>query len=658
MSTKESVVSSGELCKILSISDATLRNWLRLNKIQPSYSDDFGTYFSKKYVSSFVKKLNSDKSEMLKSRRNKKYLSGSSFYNDYIEKCSPNLNTIISLSEYIRKNNIIMTEQQINYILADCALKLLTQRLWINNQSENIFIDYLNNKLSQGNYNRLIEDLVNNREDALVFVKQYPEIFKIKYMYKKNEDILGLLYQSLSDIKSRKSSGSYYTPAKIVNKVITQISVAPDKTILDPCCGSGNFLLQLSDNMNISNIYGNDVNPTAIKLTRINMALEYNIDDIGVLYKNFTNKNFLTEENNRKYDYVIGNPPWGAEFSDKDVNIIRRKYTTAGKKNIESYDVFIEKSLSSLNKNGNMIFVLPEAVLSVKAHNDVRKIILKNNSVINVEFLGNIFDKVQCPSIILNVQNTNAQMSYVGAVVTKKYKSFVINKEREITPDLFCFSMTDEEYEIYQKIYLGGERKYLKNNAVFALGIVTGDNKKYISDKKTVSNELVLKGSDIEKYRIKAPLRYIEYIPENFQQVAPTDIYRAKEKLFYKFISNKLIFAYDDSQMLSLNSCNILIPKIEGMNIKYVMAVLNSRIAQFIFEKKYNSVKVLRSHLENIPIPVCVSWVQNKIINIADDIMTTQNRYSDLYEELDKLIAALYGITDCEYNIIKGSLSH
>ena len=38
--------------------------------------------------------------------------------------------------------------------------------------------------------------------------------------------------------------------------------------------------------------------------------------------------------------------------------------------------------------------------------------------------------------------------------------------------------------------------------------------------------------------------------------------------------------------------------------MNYVLAILNSRIAQFIYKREFHSVKVLRSHIENIPIPL------------------------------------------------------
>ena len=122
----------------------------------------------------------------------------------------------------------------------------------------------------------------------------------------------------------------------------------------------------------------------------------------------------------------------------------------------------------------------------------------------------------------------------------------------------------------------------------------------------------------------------------------------------YKFISNKLVFAYDNKKTLSLNSCNILIPKIKGYNIKYILAVLNSRISQFLFEKKYNSIKVLRSHIESIPIPVCSNKIQKEIILLVDKILLTENdeEFLELYNIVDKTISKLYGLSEENYKYL------
>lgn len=653
ISAVDKEISVKELSEILSISEATARNWIKLNKIQPSYTENSVAYFSKEYAQNLLKNIKSKSSSALKSRRNKKYVSGAFFYKDYLSSGTKNINLISSLLCFISENNLSLSDSEIKYIVADCAIQLLLQRKDFSPKIKNNFLyEYLNKNLSLNSYNSLIDDLIDKKECALKFIKNNPHIFSQNYVYEKNEDILGLLYISLSDLGSRKANGAYYTPVNIVKKNISALDFNNfnKKKVIDPCCGSGNFLLQLPDNIPVNCVFGNDIDETAIKITRINMALKFKINDINILYKNFTNKDFLLGYCDKKFDFIIGNPPWGAVFPKETIKKLREKYLSTDNKNIESYDVFTEKSLSCLNPDGYLSFVLPEAILSVRTHKTIRNIILQDNCVKYLEYLGNMFDKVQCPSIILQIKHTNSSAGTVGMKVVRKNKSFVINTKREINPDVFSFDMDDEEYRIYEKILNIKNKFYLKGNAIFALGLVTGNNTKYISDKKTKDNEIVLKGSDIEKFKIKIPQRYISYEPQNFQQVAPTKYYRAKEKLLYKFISKKLVFAYDNSQTLSLNSCNILIPEVENVDIKYVMAILNSRIAQFIFEKTYNSVKVLRSHIESIPIPLCDKNIQAEIAKITDEISGADN--SDLYEILESKIAKLYNITSKEYNII------
>ena len=135
-------------------------------------------------------------------------------------------------------------------------------------------------------------------------------------------------------------------------------------------------------------------------------------------------------------------------------------------------------------------------------------------------------------------------------------------------------------------------------------------------------------------------------------------MYRASEKLLYRFICNQLVFAYDDKQTLSLNSCNIVIPKLKNAKTKYVLALLNSRVAQFIYKKEFNSVKVLRSHIENIPIPMIDDATQDKIISITDLLIQgqTAEKANELYDKLDDMIFNLFNLTDSEKNTIKSAV--
>lgn len=647
-----------DLCDVFSVSKATIKNWEKLKKITPDIIIDNEPCFSKQYINKMLKKIKSQASEMLKSRRNKTFVKGSFFYKDYISENSRNLKIVQDLLGFISEKNLILSGSEIKYLLVDCAIQMYSDFAENNINNLQTYLQVAENN-EDTCFNQLLDDLITDKNKAELFIKNNPDLFCHKFVYEPNEDILGLLYLSLSDLADRKARGAYFTPTKIVQKIINNIKFSCGD-ILDPCCGTGNFLLQLPTDVKLENIHGNDIDPTSIHLTRINMALKFQTKDIDLLRKNFTVSDFLKAKNTNFYKYIIGNPPWGYKFSTDEIKNLSKIYQSANGKNVESYDVFVEKSLSILEQDGILSFVLPEAILNVKNHQPIRKYILNNATFSYLEYLGNMFDKVQCPSIILQLKKEKQAFQTLGMQIKSQNKEFLINTKRVLTSEVFNLDLNDQEHLIFDKIMNLPNRVYLKNNGIFALGIVTGDNKNLLSKVKKEKFEPIIKGTDISKFKIRTATNFIKFEPQNYQQVAPVEYYRTPEKLFYKFISNKLIFAYDNHQTLSLNSCNILIPKFKDLDIKYIMAVLNSSVAQFIFQKKFNSIKVLRSHLESLPLPKCDKKTQQQIINTVNKILETSNKSTahELFAELDLIISKLYNLSFEEYSLIKNSFSY
>ena len=140
----------------------------------------------------------------------------------------------------------------------------------------------------------------------------------------------------------------------------------------------------------------------------------------------------------------------------------------------------------------------------------------------------------------------------------------------------------------------------------------------------------------MKKFVLNTPSRYIRFQPDKFQQAAKEEKYRAKEKLIYRFISKNLVFAYDNSKSLTLNSANTLIPEIPDYPIKVIAALFNSSLYQFLFQKKFSSIKVLRNHIEDLPLPLWNKKTFSKIIQMVDKIIKNQNSFQDLDDYLMK----------------------
>lgn len=637
-----------DVCKTLSISKATAKNWIRLGKIVPDIGDQL---FSTEYVEKFVAELKSGKNTKLKSRRNKKSATGKVLYKDYVHTAS-NQKLVADLLEL----GIIENERDLLIVLANFAVQLYYQSRNIPFGNSNVLLDFLSQEQTS-EFHILIKDLIGKDTVAPALINKLLPVLSKEILFVKGEDSLGFVYISLQDIGQRKSSGAYYTPEKVVGELIDRLyENDPDlgsKTICDPCCGTGNFLLSLgTKGIDYANLYGQDIDSISVFLSRINIALMApEMSAVGIQSRIIVGNTYF-ETFTQKFDVIVGNPPWGSDFSEEDALRCRKLFKTAVGKSIESYNLFVEKALSMLNHKGVLAFVLPEAILSVAAHDTVRRMMIAACSFKFISYLGNVFSGVQCPSIILGIAPDD-EKTVIGCRVSTESDTFVISKPRTFSDGTLSFNVSDEENECLNAISNIKNVVYLKGNAKFALGIVTGNNKKYIFTEKRDDNEVVLKGSDIQRYGMTSSGNYIRFAPESFQQVAPVEMYRAKEKLLYRFICEVPVFTYDDQQTLSLNSCNIVIPDVAGLEMKYILAILNSSVTVYFISKKFNSVKLLRSHIEQMPIPVVPVDIQTSIIKKVDRIMNSSENISGLYEDLDSDIMQLFGLSGAHRDIIK-----
>ena len=89
----------------------------------------------------------------------------------------------------------------------------------------------------------------------------------------------------------------------------------------------------------------------------------------------------------------------------------------------------------------------------------------------------------------------------------------------------------------------------------------------------------------------------------------------------------------DDDGLLSLNSANIILPEIEGYSSAYIMAVLNSDIMSFYYRNRFRNFKILRSCLEQLPIPICS--VQDR--EIVEKLVKNKE-----YDAINKKIRSLF----------------
>ncbi|MBQ9501766.1 MAG: N-6 DNA methylase, partial [Lentisphaeria bacterium] len=87
-------------------------------------------------------------------------------------------------------------------------------------------------------------------------------------------DLLGIVYQAGLREGVRNLKGSYYTPRRIASAMVSSLSFSGGETFLDPCCGSGVFLISTSCE-DPERLFGADSDPAAVMIAKFNLLLRY-----------------------------------------------------------------------------------------------------------------------------------------------------------------------------------------------------------------------------------------------------------------------------------------------------------------------------------------------------------------------------------------------
>jgi tRNA1(Val) A37 N6-methylase TrmN6 len=463
-----------------------------------------------------------------------------------------------------------------------------------------------------------------------------------------DDDILGAFYQSIQSISKKSNIGSYYTPSEL----LSDITVHPNKTILDPCCGSGSILLNtLTKKHDTAKIFARDIDETALKICFVNLVLFFNNKNIAanVSKHDITLNNdddLFFQEEGKQFDLIITNPPWGNKYTQKQKDYLVASYPEIATS--EVFSISLYNALKMLKKDDELFFFLPHAFLNVTAHKNIRRHVFTATNKIDIKLLGNAFKGVLSENILIHIQKSSDQKDiYIQNINGETYQFPLKN----ITPPDYIISATSntQDTAIIEKIYKT-EHITLQKNTIFSLGIVTGDNKKYLLLEKSENSEAIFRGKDIEKYMLLKPEYFIEFQPGLYQQTAPTEYYRRK-KIAYRFISDSLVCVLDNRSSLFLNSANIFIS--ETYPMETITAFFNSNIYTFIFRKKFYSRKVLKSHLQNLPLPVLSDNTHKYIKNLYNKIIGENNgKRADFQAETDEIICKAFLIDKNQYNYI------
>ena len=144
----------------------------------------------------------------------------------------------------------------------------------------------------------------------------------------KAKDLLGRVYEyflgQFADAEGKKG-GQFWTPQSIV-KVLVAMLEPYNGRVYDGCCGSGGMFVQSErfveehqGNIKDLSIYGQESNPTTLRLAKMNLAIR------GIDARIELGDTFLADKHkDLKADFILANPPfnvsdWSGEHLRDDV---------------------------------------------------------------------------------------------------------------------------------------------------------------------------------------------------------------------------------------------------------------------------------------------------------------------------------------------------
>ncbi|HPO48992.1 MAG TPA: TaqI-like C-terminal specificity domain-containing protein, partial [Spirochaetota bacterium] len=415
-----------------------------------------------------------------------------------------------------------------------------------------------------------------------------------------NLESLGKEYENLLSDSYKNKEGVYYTPQKIVKDLLKDF-ISIDKsnlTFCDPSCGSGNFIIEaLNIGFKPENVYGFDIDPIAVEIAKKRIE-----EKTGYKTENIINADFLdysSSLNSKKYDFIFTNPPWGKKI-DKDKKDFYGRIFKA-EKCLDTSSLFFFASIKNLNPYGIIGFLLPEAFFNISIFENARKKSLSMQILRLVDY-GRVFKKLVTKAQAIVLKNDKSNEYFISCDYdNNKYLRTDVSFLK-MPKSIFNFYCSDRESKLIDKIF-SFPFITLKNNAKWGMGIVTGNNSKYFVNSISKDYTAVYRGSDITKNGLKETSLFIPKDLSLYQQASPKELYEAKEKIIYKFISSGLCFYNDAKQSYVLNSANMIILNDDfPITPEQLTSLLNSDIMNWIFKKIFNTHKILRSDLETLPI--------------------------------------------------------
>jgi len=198
-----------------------------------------------------------------------------------------------------------------------------------------------------------------------------------------------LRYLARSDPAHRKARGQFFTPRALRDELLARLELPPRARILDPACGTGEFLRAVAARWPDAEITGWEIDPALPDVARAVAP--------GAIVER---RDALEAPWREEFDAVVGNPPY---FEFKPDPAVRKRYAAAISGRVNIYALFVQLGVELLKSGGVLAFVVSTSMTNGAFFRSLRESVL---SRCRVEWLRivpdvNVFEGVQQPVMLL-----------------------------------------------------------------------------------------------------------------------------------------------------------------------------------------------------------------------------------------------------------------
>jgi len=396
------------------------------------------------------------------------------------------------------------------------------------------------------------------------------------------------------------------------------------------------------------------------------------------------------------FDAVIGNPPWGADFSMIDQEYIRKVFKVASGRNLDSYAIFIEAGLKRLRKNGLLSYITPDTFLRKDDHYDMRSLLLNDYTINELIETGPVFSKVRDTwALVFLLSNQKPQPN--SKIFHKNLSRFIVSAEERL--EKFRLENWNNNSIVSQSLW--------KNRPYCIFGYLASEKDQSIIAKIETNKRLgelteffsISRGEEGSKFLLKE-------IPDgNFFMVIPNDVGKYtlqlglkisektltpnKVSTFYQHPKiwviriqkmrwkQRLVCTIDErSNSAGMKTLQVIVPiKDNIQNLKFLQGILSSTLMNY-YLVNYLADDMNKSYLEKIPIrtinfsdPVDKAR-HDKMVALVTQMLDLNKKLQEVKLEhektllsrqieatdaaIDKLVYELYGLTEEENKVVEG----